>query len=122
MTYSEFVEVVVRDAREAVVEDYSKPEDKHRLDGSLWGLEECVGKTPAQLVVLLDDAVRVSLEKGRDEAEDYWFWRCREAEIEWVCDVLGAGVGFVIGRAVVTARGILKAAEVKAKGDGYLAV
>jgi hypothetical protein len=122
MTYQEFMELVICDGVEAATEDYSKPEDRRRLEGALKGFEECRGRSPKELAGLLEEATRTVLDKHLEEAGDYWYWRCRECEIEWVCNVLGAAVYCQIGGAMVTARGVLKAAEVKAKGDGCLAV
>lgn len=121
MDFRGFIEVVVRDGMEAARADYVKPEDKQRLEGSLKGFEECRGKSYEELEKLLLDSRR-ELQDRFGEA-DYWYWRCRADEIEWVCNVVSAAVQGRSGWIVTpTARGALKAAEVLAKGRGYLVV
>ena len=100
----------------------TKPRDKMRLDGSLKGFEECRGKGPAELEELLGVARTRMAEAFTDDAKDYWYWRCRESEIEWVCNVVSAALRIQIPGAIVTAGAHLVAAKILAKGDGCLVV
>ena len=122
MNWYEFLGKVVNAGENGAKADYSKPSDKMRLDGSLKGFEECWGKSPAELEKLLGEARMRMVEAFTEDAEDYWYWKCREAEIEWVCNVMGAAAGTEIAGVGVTARGMFKAAEIVAKEDGCLAV
>jgi hypothetical protein len=53
-------------------------------------------------------------QKMAEQASDYWYWRCYQLEVEWVANVLSAilnaqGLPII---ATVTARGMMKAAEI----------
>lgn len=90
MTYFDFLKRVVDDGIEAARKDYSKPEDALRLKGSLAGFEACRGREPMELAKLLEGARKDTVDAHREEAENYWEVQCREAEIEWVCNVVSA--------------------------------
>lgn len=114
MTLGEALERVISDGIEAARADYSRPGDELRRDGAVLGFEECRGKTPSELKRLLEIAEERANQAFRHEADDYWFWRCRAAEVGWVVNVVSclmhehglAPVG------IMTARGMLKAAEI----------
>lgn len=111
MSYETFLARIVEDGKAGARRDY-RPGDK--LDGSLAGFDHCAGKTPEQLAAVLVDARADASEAHRAEAANYWYWRCREAEIEWVCNVVSAmlmneGLPTIIPP---TARGVTKAAEI----------
>jgi hypothetical protein len=73
---------------EAASRDYAH--DKQKREGAVRGFTECRGKSPSELSTLLADANTTTMEKRRDGAADYWYWRCRAAEIEWVANVISA--------------------------------
>jgi len=116
--YEEFLETVIRDGIAGVMADYATPRDKDKLEGALKGFEECRGKNPKELLELLEQAKAKVWEAQCELVDRYWYWRCREAEIEWVCNVTGT----VVGMNGVTAMGVLKAAEVLAKMNGCLSI
>lgn len=124
MDYNDFLNKVIDDGIAGAQEDYK--DDKDRLNGSLKGFDECRGKDPVALAELMMESNKTTVEKHRDEATDYWYWRCREAEIEWVCNVVSSLMVATGGAfpAIVTptARGYLKMAEVVRKFEGCLAV
>jgi hypothetical protein len=116
LEYYEFLSKIINDGIEAAKADYNKPKDEHRLSGSLEGFESCRNKSPDELSTLLLNARKEATEKLRhdEKVEEYWFHRCKELEIEWVCNCVSAilqnhGLPTLI---TPTARGVLKAAEV----------
>lgn len=122
MSYHEFLDVVINDGIVAAREDYGETGKEMWLEGSIRGFEECRGKSVEQLATLLSEARTAVAQAFTDEAKDYWFWKCREAEIEWTCNVMGAALGQRIGGVGATCRGYIKAAEVAEKGNGCLVV
>jgi hypothetical protein len=105
---------IIDDGIEAARQDYSKPRDNLKREGAIRGFEECRGKSPEEIALLLKEATEAQQAAFAGQAHDYWYWRCRQAEIEWVANVVSAilhaqGVPPI---ATVTARGMLKAAEI----------
>jgi len=114
MGFDEFLTSIIDDGIEAARLDYARPNDQQKRDGSIRGFEECRNLDPSLLVPLLSEAHAMTMNKYREEAADYWYWRCRETEIEWVCNVVSAclineGLPPI---STCTARGMLKAAEI----------
>ncbi len=114
MNHQQFLNFVIDDGIEAARGDYSKPSQKQKLEGSIKGFEECRNLSPTELRELLTQAHKDTMTKYREEASDYWYWRCREAEIGWVCNVVSVvlannGLPTIVPP---TARGVLKAAEI----------
>ena len=116
MNYDDFLIRIIDDGIEAAKADYTKPEESHKLEGSLAGFELCRGQSPTELLSLFYDARSEVSRLLREQADlkTYWYAVCREAEIEWVCNCVGAmlvnqGIEPV---APVMARGAMKAAEV----------
>lgn len=112
--YVEALDQVIDDGIEAARQSYSKPRDKLKLEGSIQGFKECRNRTPVELKSLLADAGRKMVEGYREGSEQYWFWRCRQAEVEWVCNVMSH---ILIAQGlrpfgIMTARGGIKAAEI----------
>lgn len=111
---------IIDDGIEGARHDYIKPRDKSKLDGSIKGFEDCRGKNPSEIEALLLQANQVSqrafidANEGRISSEQYWFWRCRTIEIEWVANVLShimVAQGWPpIG--IMTANGGLQAARI----------
>jgi len=93
--YEDFLRSVIEDGIEAATRDYTKPDQAHKLAGSLAGFEACRGKSPEELAVLLLEIrrkVAIMRFKPLDDERDYWHWRCHEAEVEWVCNVVSAAL------------------------------
>ena len=105
---------IIDDGIEAARGDYRKPADKLKLDGSIQGFEDCRNKSPAEIKDLLVKASQAANEKHRDRADDYWYWRCRVLEVEWVANVLShiLVTNSYPAISMMTARGGLKAAEI----------
>lgn len=111
MNYGDFIARVISDGLEAARADYAdKP--LHR-EGSVRGFEECLGLLPGDIGELLIEANDRCTQAHRDSADDYWYWRCRAAEIEWVANVVSAANMNSDLPVIVTPtmRGVMKAAE-----------
>lgn len=125
MNFEDFLERIIHDGMEAAKRDYEEPRQRAHLHGSLAGFESCRRKSVPELSALMVEAQQATLRSRREqeEADTYWFKRCYELEIEWVCNVVSA-VLVNQGRdpiVPVTGRGLLKAAEivgVRSAGDG----
>lgn len=120
MDFAAFLERVIEDGIAAARADYTKPEQKSKLEGSIEGFEACRGKTPAELASLLDQVARnrqqafMRLHEQEISTQEYWKTRCREAEIEWVLNVVSAAL-HNSGQPPITAftaRGVLAAAKI----------
>lgn len=89
MDYTTVLIYVIERGVEGARRDYR--EGSAKLKGALAGFEACRGRTPQELAVLLKEA-REETVRARDRrremlpAEDFWWHRCREAEIEWVAN------------------------------------
>jgi hypothetical protein len=116
MDYDAFLTRVIDEGIEAVKKDYpgSTPAKKMKREGSIEGFEACRGLKPDELKDLLHDASKTVQVAYREQSDDYWRIRCREAEIEWVCNVMGAMMVAQGLRPIVppTARGTMKAAAI----------
>jgi hypothetical protein len=117
MDLSTFISKVVDQGIEAAQADYTKPEQAQELKGSLDGFEQCRGKNPNQLRDLLLEANTRANDAFREE-KDYWFFRCRALEIEWVCNCVSAvlvneGMPPLAGM-LPTCRGVMKVHEILA--------
>lgn len=114
MRYHEFLALIIEDGIEAVRQDYVRPDQNQKRDGSIKGFEECRRLDPIRLAALLSEAHATTNCKYREQAMDYWYWRCRETEIAWVCNVVSASL---INQGLppisdCTARGMIRAAEI----------
>jgi len=112
MDYQTFLERVIAEGIEGAEEDYAH--DKLKREGSIEGFEACRGLQPDRLLELLGSASDATSEAYCNQADDYWRIRCREAEIEWVCNVVSAMLVAQGIKPIVppTARGTMKAASI----------
>jgi hypothetical protein len=119
MEFRAFLDRVIDDGIAAARADYR---EGPKLEGSVEGFEDCRGKGPTELRDLLAEARQETVKARRaigDESDQalvdaYWRIRCRELEIEWVCNVASAALMNQGLRVIVppTARGVMKAAEI----------
>lgn len=112
MTHDEFLNRIIEKGIAAAERDYVR--DPKKRDGAVAGFRACQGKTPTELKTLLE-ACAVSREDARkNNRENYWWYRCYEAEVSWVCNVVSAAL-MSQGLPVIiqpTARGVLAAGEI----------
>jgi len=128
MSYNQFLTRVIDEGIEAVKIDYADAENKR--EGSIAGFEACRGLDPTQLGDLFFTASKNMTDYARDHIEldriihdngftmvqDYWWYRCYQSEVEWVCNVVSAmlqneGTEPILSH-LPTARGVFKAAEI----------
>ena len=119
MDYSQFLEQVIEGGIRGVKKDYTRPEQKQKLDGSIAGFEACRGKQPKELADLLSDAEDITRIAHREQSKMYWYRRCYESEIEWVCNCVSAvlvneGLEPII---TPTACRVMRAAEIIGIGE-----
>lgn len=114
MNDTAFVNRVVADGIAAARESYARPNQLDKLNGAIDGFNACRGLDAAGLSDLLLQA-NVEADQARSrKVHDFWYWRCRAAEVEWVANVLSAA-RLDTGLPVLvppTARGMLKATEI----------
>lgn len=113
-TYNQLLDRVISDGIAAARRDYANKPD--HLIGAVEGFEECRGKTPTDLIALYTRAEARAHEARRTHVDDYWRWRCRTLEIEWVCNVVSVGIVNNGGQPLLTwlptSRGAMKYAEI----------
>lgn len=114
MPYADFLNAIVDDGIESCREAYAGPRDADKREGAVRGFEECRGKDPGGLLALRAEADRTVHDKMSAQAPDYWFWRYRALQVEWVLNVLSAAE-YAQGRepyVTPTARGLGKAVDI----------
>lgn len=112
MLYEIFLDKIIEDGIKAASESYKDKPDK--LKGSIEGFEKCRGKSPADILQLLNDAREASRVARLAHDPHFWTVRCCEMEIEWVANCVSAclrnqGLPTIV---TPTARGMMKAAQV----------
>ena len=112
MDYMSFLAEIIRRGIDACVADYHRPDQENKRDGSVRGFNDCRGLWPDGLVALYAEANQRAQEAHGDDKEDYWYWRCRALEIEWVCNVVSAGLRIQLLGPLPTMRGCLMAADI----------
>lgn len=117
MNYAEFLDEVIRRGIQGATEDYSGDASRivAKRTGAVAGFESCRGKSPKELLLMLQEA-RKAAHPGiaEEDLDRYWYLRCYEAEVEWVCNVVSAmllneGMSTVV---TPTARGVFLADKV----------
>ena len=111
MNYEQALNQVIDDGIEAARADYTKEEDKLRLQGSIAGFKACKMLMPDELRKLLTS----SRENTYKHLEDgmHWYYTCYYLEVEWVCNVISAILMTNNYPTIInpTARGVMKAAD-----------
>lgn len=91
------MEKIIDKGIEAVKRDYKN--DPLKMAGAINGFEACRGKAPLKLIPIWQFSEKKANEAMFKESKNYWFWRCRTLEIDWVlnnvsCFMYTAGVAF----------------------------
>jgi len=114
MTYEEFLEQIIETGIEGVNKEYegtsSKQDDKR--DGSIAGFEACRNKKPAELISEYAKAMKLQQEAFILRVDNYWWFRCYSAQVEWVLNVVSAGTRTSLLSHLPTAKGTLAAAKI----------
>ena len=114
MEFNTFIGLVIDGGIAGARADYNDGQHHYQLLGSVDGFEACRGKSIPELMVLLHVAGERATQAHREQAEDYWYHRCYQAEIEWVCNCVSAllynqGLQTIV---TPTMRGYMRAAEI----------
>lgn len=120
MNYQTFLAVIIADGIAAANYDY--PADTRKREGSVAGFNACSGKNPDELRQLLRDAHTETIRARHGSREYFWWYRCFELEVIWVCNCVSA-YQIRLGEypiTIPTARGTLKAAAVLMEEKGSL--
>lgn len=124
VTYQAFLDRVIAEGMDAARADYERRTSANAPDmlaGSLAGFRECKDLLPTQLQALLARANADAHEKLFFRKKDYWYYRCRAAEVEWVCNVVSAALvnegSMPLAGNLPTVRGYLKAATILGVAD-----
>lgn len=107
-----FIAHVVDDGITAAIRDYGQGSEKAR--GAEAGFELCRNRPPERLMAVLATARADQQAALQREAEDYWFWACRAAEVEWVINC-AAAAQVTLGQPPLmtpTTQGMQKAIEI----------
>lgn len=113
MIFDDFVTKIVDDGIQAATDDYTRPDQQDKLRGSVAGFEICRGKNVEELRELLAASATATQDACQRDS-DYWWYRCYESEVEWVCNCVSALLHNQKLPTIVTstARGAMKAAEI----------
>lgn len=116
--YALFLEKIIDDGIAAAKEDYEqrpepgKTKTQEMLSGSVAGFEACRNKMPKQLVEIYNEASEYANAAFCEHSEKYWWFNCYKLEVEWVINVVSAGLGFELLSHLPTYRGVMKAANI----------
>ena len=112
MNINEFLEIIINDGIESVKKCYSKPEDDHKLKGSIDGFEACRNKNPLELRGLFEKTCKERM--GAFDHDNYWRIAYKNLQVEWVCNCVSAILLNQKLPVIIppTARGVMRAAEV----------
>lgn len=114
MPYADFLEQIVLDGIAEVKVAYAGPGRERKLAGAIAGFELMRGKPRGGIAALAKEAEARANAERDDRSPDYWYWRLRAAQAEWVVNVVNAA-DFANGRPVdfaATARGYEKARSI----------
>jgi hypothetical protein len=90
MNYNEFLIRIIDEGIEAAKADYIGESNKNMLEGSIAGFTACKDKTPEELVEVWQKSSDNMNDAFREQKENYWYYRCFQLEVEWVCNVVSA--------------------------------
>ncbi len=115
MFYDKFLTQLIDDAIVAAKKSYTGFRTD-KLEGSIAGLEACRNKSPDELLDIYIGLSGYVADVFKNVSENYWWFRCYQAEVEWVCNVVSAAlinIGMVsILPHLPTIKGTLKAAQI----------
>lgn len=112
MLYKYFLDRIIDDGIKACRESYK--DDTQKRDGAVAGFNACRGRSVFELRQQLDIARKAANAAFAVDKSNYWYLRCFEAEVEWVCNVVSSALQNQGEDPIVipTARGYMKAAEI----------
>lgn len=112
------IEQIVDRGIEGVKVSYKS--DPKRLAGAINGLEACRGKSPLKLIPIWQFSNKKAFYARENNSPNYWFWRCRTMEIDWVlnnvsCFLYMNGIAFPWQ---ATSRGFMNVSSILGLTDG----
>lgn len=116
MTHAQFLNAVIDGGIDGAKKDYAQSTDK--LRGAIAGFEACRGKSVQELGELLSAARTARIDALDRKIADYWWYRCYESEVEWVCNCVSASL-YNMGMPIIippTGRGMIRAAQILGTG------
>ncbi len=120
MTYTEYLHEVIDDGISAATQDYCRPEQRQKREGSIAGFQACRDKSPDGLKDLLGACRTATLDAiDNGDKANYWWYRCYELEVEWVCNCVSV-VLMRAGHPVIvtpTCRAVMQAAKIVGADD-----
>lgn len=91
MEYFKFLSQLINEGMEAAKNDYATPKDKQKLEGSIAGFDACRDKHPHELLeVYKENQEYVEKVFHAHDTDTYWWFRCYQAEVEYVLNVVSA--------------------------------
>ena len=90
MNYFEFLNEAINKGIDAAKKDYCEKKDENFLAGSIAGFEACRDKLPEDLVKAYNDATTEVNKAYFENKENYWWYKCFQSEVEWICNVVSA--------------------------------
>jgi len=123
MDYKAFLGRIINEGIEAAKKDYKEDGQKEHLEGSIAGFEACRDLEPSDLMDMLQTANEYMNDAFKEQRENYWYFRCYQAEVEWVLNVISAmlvnqGSSTLVSY-LPTARGMKKAAIILGVATNY---
>jgi len=83
MNHNQFLDRVINDGIQAAKRDYGSGE---KLQGSIAGFNTCRNRSIAELKEILEASHVATQDARLHQANNYWWYRCYEVEVEWVCN------------------------------------
>lgn len=116
MEYNYFLKRAINEGIGAAKADYPWKKNKDKREGSIAGFEACRDKQPLELLELYKEACEYANRAFVEQAEDYWWFRCYQLEVEWICNVVSAvmvneGKPPILSH-LPTCRGVMQAASI----------
>jgi hypothetical protein len=121
-TYQELLARVIDDGIKEVKAIYTSEDQRPKLEGAIDGFTACQGKPPLEIGKLYEEATKARYAiEDEDLPDKDWSARqararYRELQIEWVCNVISAGLCNMgadpLFAHMPTSRGVLKYAEI----------
>ena len=120
MPFNDFLNAVLDDGIEEVKVAYAGLGREERRLGAIAGFELFRGQPREAIKAIHDEAMRDAQAARANRQADYWFWRMRHAQAEWVLNVVNAA-DHAHGNptdSIPTARGLAKAIDVLGTREG----
>lgn len=92
MNREDLLNAIIDDGITEVLLAYQRPDQKQKRDGAVAAFEACRMKSDKELLVLMENAREEAKQAMHGRAEDYWWHRMYELQVEWTLNVLSAAM------------------------------